>query len=148
MSILPSFLKIMEIFFSRLSTFLYWLFLHESVSKSRPVKLLFAVLIGSMITFWLQPDYLEWNLVTFSIDHLQFHTLWQLFNNSIYANNNCYQIWQFLYLKTISKRGATDSFQGFTINFSMTRNCYAAIATSEYYLGNSMVVIWVTTTLF
>ena len=33
-----------------------------------------------MITFRLQPDYLKWNLLTFSIDHLQSHILYDNFS--------------------------------------------------------------------
>ena len=89
---------------------------------------------------------LKQNLVTFSINHLQFHTLWQLFNNSIYANNNCHQMRQFLHLKRIIKRDETYSFRGFTINFPMPRNCNEAIAISEYCLVNSLIAIQITTT--
>lgn len=43
-------LQVIALFWLRFSAFLYWFFLYESESKSRSMKLLFAMLVGSMIT--------------------------------------------------------------------------------------------------
>ena len=65
-------------------------------------------------------------IVTFSIDHLQFYTLCQLFNNSVLANNNCHQFvstfnYQFSYAKKLGWRKSH-----FKILFRKLNGCHSS----------------------
>ena len=119
----------MALFLVKVFCFPVLFFLYEIAPKSKSVKLLFAILIGSMINYYssisVKTRLLKQNIVTFFIDHLQFYPLWQLFNNSIHANNNCHKFiswvqYQFFYAKKLQW-----SYSHFKILFRNFTGCYS-----------------------
>ena len=119
----------MALFLVKVFCFPALFFLYEIAPKSKSVKLLFVILIGSMINYYssisVKTRLLKQNIVTFFIDHLQFYPLWQLFNNSIHANNNCHKFiswvqYQFFYAKKLQW-----SYSHFKILFRNFTGCYS-----------------------
>ena len=122
--------KLWQCFWLRFSPFLCWFFLYQIAPKTKSVKLLLWLLVPWSITtlaFQLQPDCRNRILQLFLLTTYSF---------ILYGNLSITRFMQ----TTI----VINSFQGFTINFFIPRNCHIAI--SKYCLGISLFVIQVTTT--